>query len=151
MLCDIHSLLCFMPNDCTFPCWTTQAADASDIGPELLLSADYMSPLCMNQTCGFGVLSVPKACATMQPIKVETSPGHVEIALLHVIESEGSSHTDLRVAAIYDRSPIHTFLFDSEGGMLTATRLHCLLIKDLPWVSLQMSDQPLSCFCFSKL
>ncbi|DBB13951.1 TPA: hypothetical protein ACH3X3_000930 [Trebouxia sp. C0006] len=57
-----------------------------------------------------------------KPIRVETSPGHVEIALLHVIESEGSSHTDLRVAAIYDRSPIHTFLFDSEGSMLTANQ-----------------------------
>jgi len=102
--------------------FSLQAADASDIGPELLLNADYISPLCMNQTCVFGVLSVQKACATMQPIKVETSPGHVEIALLHVIESEGSSHTDLRVTAIYDRSPIHTFLFDSEGGMLTANQ-----------------------------
>ncbi|KAL0024765.1 hypothetical protein WJX79_003822 [Trebouxia sp. C0005] len=57
-----------------------------------------------------------------KPIKVETSPGHVEIAFLHVIESEGSSHTDLRVAAIYDRSPIHTFMFDSEGAMLTANQ-----------------------------
>ncbi len=76
----------------------------------------------MNEACVSGDLSMPNFCATMQPIKVETSPGHVEIALLHVIESEGSSHTDLRVAAIYDRSPIHTFLFDSEGSMLTANQ-----------------------------
>ena len=81
-----------------------------------------MTLLCMNQACAFRALSVQKACASMQPIRVETSPGHVEIALLHVIESEGSSHTDLRVAAIYDRSPIHTFLFDSEGSMLTANQ-----------------------------
>ncbi len=51
---------------------------------------------------------------------METSPGHVESALLHVIESELSSHTDLRVAAMHDRSPIHTFLFDSQGELLTA-------------------------------
>lgn len=76
----------------------------------------------MNQACVLRGLSMQKCCASMQPIKVETSPGHVELALLHVIESEGSSHTDLRVAAIYDRSPIHTFMFDSEGGMLTANQ-----------------------------
>ena len=53
---------------------------------------------------------------------METSPGHVENALLHVIEAEQSSHTELRVAAMHDRSPIHTFLFDSQGSLLTANK-----------------------------
>lgn len=41
---------------------------------------------------------------------------------MHVIESDTSCHTDMRVAALYDRSPIHTFLFDSEGVLLTANK-----------------------------
>ena len=41
---------------------------------------------------------------------------------MHVIESELSSRTDLRVAAMHDRSPIHTFLFDSDGMLLTANQ-----------------------------
>ena len=41
---------------------------------------------------------------------------------MHVIESELSSRTDLRVAAMHDRSPIHTFLFNSDGMMLTANQ-----------------------------
>ena len=49
------------------------------------------------------------------------------MALLHVIESAiSSSQTDLRVAAMHDRSPIHTFLFDSEGTMLTANKMALL-------------------------
>lgn len=58
----------------------------------------------------------------MQPIKVETMPGHVENALLHVFDSEQTSHVELRVSAMHDRSPIHTFLFDSQGLLLTANK-----------------------------
>ncbi|KAL3144948.1 hypothetical protein ABBQ32_003454 [Trebouxia sp. C0010 RCD-2024] len=57
-----------------------------------------------------------------KPIKVETMPGRVENALLHVYEAEQSSPTDLRVSAMHDRSPLHTFLFDSQGFLLTANK-----------------------------
>lgn len=49
-------------------------------------------------------------------------PGRVENALLHVFEAEQSSHAELRVSAMHDRSPIHTFLFDSQGSLLTANK-----------------------------
>lgn len=49
-------------------------------------------------------------------------PGRVENALLHVYEAEQSSPTDLRVSAMHDRSPLHTFLFDSQGFLLTANK-----------------------------
>ena len=49
-------------------------------------------------------------------------PGQVENALLHVLEADQSSHAELRVSAMHDRSPIHTFLFDSQGLLLTANK-----------------------------
>ena len=49
-------------------------------------------------------------------------PGRVENALLHVLEAEQSSHAELRVSAMHNRSPIHTFLFDSQGNLLTANK-----------------------------
>ena len=70
----------------------------------------------------FLCLAIHSACATLQPIRVETLPGHVEFALMHVIESDTSCHADMRLAALFDRSPIHTFLFDSEGVLLTANK-----------------------------
>ena len=48
--------------------------------------------------------------------------GQVENALLHVLEAQQSSHAELRVSAMHDRSPIHTFLFDSQGWLLTANK-----------------------------
>lgn len=49
-------------------------------------------------------------------------PGRVENALLHVLDTEQTSHAELRVSAMHDRSPIHTFLFDSQGLLLTANK-----------------------------
>ncbi len=55
----------------------------------------------------------------IQAIRVRTSPTQVETALMHVAELAGSV-TDLRVAAIHSRNPLHTFLFNSCGVLLNA-------------------------------
>ncbi|DBB14759.1 TPA: hypothetical protein ACH3X3_004373 [Trebouxia sp. C0006] len=52
-------------------------------------------------------------------IRVRTLPTQVESALMHVAELDGSV-TDLRVAAIHSRNPLHTFLFNSCGVLLNA-------------------------------
>ena len=49
------------------------------------------------------------------------------MALMHMIETElSSSQRDLRVSAMHDRSPIHTFMFDNEGNLLSANKMALL-------------------------
>lgn len=52
-------------------------------------------------------------------IKLELGPGKIEQAVLHVVELAASAQ-DTRVAAMHQRSPIHTFMFDSKGALLVA-------------------------------
>lgn len=58
----------------------------------------------------------------MQPIRLETSPGHVETAILHMADLEEPRHTDRRIAAMLDRSPIHTMLFSQSGKVLCTNK-----------------------------
>ena len=74
----------------------------------------------------------------IQAIRVRTSPTQVETALMHVAELDGSV-TDLRVAAIHSRNPLHTFLFNSCGVLLNANAsalqafAHSHAGKSFPW------------------
>lgn len=57
----------------------------------------------------------------LQPVRVQTAD-RVENAILHVVESETASSTDIRVSAMHDHSPIHSMLFNSQGVLLTANK-----------------------------
>ncbi|DBB02619.1 TPA: putative 3',5'-cyclic phosphodiesterase pde-3 [Trebouxia sp. C0006] len=57
-----------------------------------------------------------------KPIQLETSPGCVETAAMHIIEPEQASIADSRVCAMHDRDPIHTMLYDSKGVLLSANK-----------------------------
>ena len=58
----------------------------------------------------------------MQPIRLETSPGHVDTTILHMADLEEPRHTDQRLAAMLDRSPIHTMLFSQSGKVLCTNK-----------------------------
>lgn len=55
----------------------------------------------------------------MQPIKVQTAPGKVESAIMHVIDME-ASHADKRFTAMARQAPLHTFMFNTQGKLLVA-------------------------------
>lgn len=57
-----------------------------------------------------------------QPIKMETSPGKVEMAILHVAELENSAQADQRWVAMLQRSPLHTLLFSNNGRLVTGNK-----------------------------
>lgn len=60
-----------------------------------------------------------RLCSVAQVIKVQTSPTQVEAAVLHVADMD-TNMTDMRVAAMHRRSPLHTFMFDRNGALLNA-------------------------------
>ena len=55
----------------------------------------------------------------LQPIKMQTGPDKVEVAVLHVLEAEPSC-ADLGVMC--QCNPLHTFMFDSHGKLLNANK-----------------------------
>ncbi len=58
----------------------------------------------------------------LQPILLETSPGCVEAAILHMAEVEDVRHAEQRAVAMLDRSPIHTLLYSRSGQILHASK-----------------------------
>ncbi len=56
----------------------------------------------------------------LQAIRVE-SAGHVETAILHIVETEAST-AEMRGAAMHNRSAKHSFLFDQQGTLLHASK-----------------------------
>ena len=58
----------------------------------------------------------------MQPIRVQTSPGQVQLAIMHIAELDASTE-DLRGTAMHLRSPIHTLMFNSKGELLAANTM----------------------------
>ena len=58
------------------------------------------------------------ACV-LQPIKVQTVPGKVESAIMHVIDME-ASNADKRFTAMVKHTPLHAFMFDLLGHLLVA-------------------------------
>lgn len=60
------------------------------------------------------------ACV-VQPIKVQTAPGKIEAAILHVIESgTEASNADKRFKAMVRQTPLHAFMFSQHGKLLVA-------------------------------
>lgn len=55
----------------------------------------------------------------MQPIRVQTAAGQVDTAVMHTVDMDASIE-DLRMTAMYLRSPIHTLMFSSKGALLGA-------------------------------
>ena len=55
----------------------------------------------------------------MQPIRVETAAGQVHTAVMHTVDMDASIE-DIRMTAMYVRSPIHTLMFGSKGALLGA-------------------------------
>ncbi len=57
--------------------------------------------------------------SVMQPIRVETAAGQVHTAVMHTVDMD-TSIEDIRMTAMYVRSPIHTLMFSSKGALLGA-------------------------------
>ena len=55
----------------------------------------------------------------LQAIRVQTAPGVIESALMHIASSDGMAEAS-RVSAMHARNPLHTFMFDSHGVLLNA-------------------------------
>ena len=60
--------------------------------------------------------------SVLQPIKIETAPGKIEMAIMHVAELEQTAHNDQRYVAMLHRSPMHTMLFSSIGSLITGNK-----------------------------
>ena len=58
------------------------------------------------------------ACA-LQPIRIQTAPGTVESAIMHVIDME-ASNADTRFTAMARQTPVHSFMFNRHGKLLVA-------------------------------
>ena len=54
---------------------------------------------------------------------LETSPGRVEPAILHMAELEGPNHAEQRLAAMLNANPVHTVLFSQTGQVLAANKV----------------------------
>ena len=54
----------------------------------------------------------------IQPIKIETSPGKVEMAIMHAAELEHTTQEDQRCVAMLHQFPIHAMLFSSNGRLV---------------------------------
>ncbi|KAL0050499.1 hypothetical protein WJX82_000833 [Trebouxia sp. C0006] len=52
-------------------------------------------------------------------IRVQTSANTVEAAVLHIMEGVGNA-SELRVSAMHELNPLHTFMFSSRGKLLNA-------------------------------
>ncbi|KAL3147885.1 putative 3',5'-cyclic phosphodiesterase pde-3, variant 2 [Trebouxia sp. C0010 RCD-2024] len=65
--------------------------------------------------------AMPHALARLEskPIKMQTSPDKVEVAVLHVLEAEPSG-ADLGMMC--QHNPLHTFMFDGHGKLLNANK-----------------------------
>ena len=58
----------------------------------------------------------------LQPIQLESAPGQVETAILHLVETDCASPSLRRGSAMHDHNPLHSFLFDSQGQLLFANK-----------------------------
>ena len=57
--------------------------------------------------------------SVLQSIRVQTSANTVEAAVLHIMEGVGNA-SELRVSAMHELNPLHTFMFSSRGKLLNA-------------------------------
>ncbi len=59
--------------------------------------------------------------SVLQPIRVQTSANTVETAVLHIMEGTANA-SEMRVSAMHEVNPLHTFMFSSRGKMLNANK-----------------------------
>ena len=64
----------------------------------------------------------------VQIIKIRTAPGHVEICTMQVVDLDSTGAND-RLLAMHQRSPIHTFMFNSKGSLLQANTAALIAIR----------------------
>ncbi len=69
------------------------------------------------------------ADVTVQPVRMQTTANKVELAVMHVFESEPSCAD---MAAMCDRNPLHTFMFDSHGKLLNANKAAFEAFQSIP-------------------
>ena len=60
-------------------------------------------------------------CIAVQPIRVQTGPGIVCSAVLHVIKEDANTE-EMRVMAMHQWNPVHSFMFNSRGKLLNANK-----------------------------
>ena len=87
----------------------------------LLRSGSHECTPCCQQVVSSHALAehtVYCCVLVMQPIKVETSPGKVEMAIMHAAELEQTTQTDQRCVAMLHRFPLHAMLFSSTGRLV---------------------------------
>ncbi|KAL0017811.1 hypothetical protein WJX77_012263 [Trebouxia sp. C0004] len=56
-----------------------------------------------------------------KPIRVQTSAHTVETAVLHIMEGTANA-SELRVSAMHEVNPLHTFMFSGRGKLLNANK-----------------------------
>ena len=59
--------------------------------------------------------------SVLQPIQVQTSPNVVETAVMHIMEVQ-SNTAEMRLTAMHEINPLHTFMFSNRGKMLNANQ-----------------------------
>lgn len=63
----------------------------------------------------------PTACLLSQAIKYQSALDKVETAELHIIELVENME-ELRITAMHHCAPVHAFMFDCNGQILTANK-----------------------------
>lgn len=77
--------------------------------------------LAFRTSCFMPSVARLMTAALMQAMRVETSPGHVESAVMLLVDMESAS-AEMRLSAIARRYPLHTIMFAQDGSLLIANR-----------------------------
>lgn len=56
---------------------------------------------------------------TLQPLRIQMKPDVVETAIMHIMEADANT-SEMRLAAMHQINPLHTFMFNSRGKLLNA-------------------------------
>ena len=78
---------------------------------QMLLSLSLPNSSLFLQHCASGVV---------QFINLQTSPGKIEHAIMHVIHLDAIVIKEKRLTAMLQRNPLHTFMFDRAGKLVIA-------------------------------
>lgn len=58
----------------------------------------------------------------LQSIRLQTSPGKVEAAIMHVIHMDSIIVEERRLTSMLQRNPLHTFMFARDGKLVVANK-----------------------------
>ena len=75
----------------------------------------------------------------LQPVRVQMAPNQVQMATMYIVDLN-DSRANLRMAAMNQRDPIHSFMFDRAGMLLeanAAARAVCQTYINSPGLSAQ--------------